>query len=112
MLARKIVESGAATRVRSLRGPFSEPRSELSLDEDHEGFGQHAVVRHRLRRALGLHRAHERVHVGDVHQHSNTSPVLRVDERPDVGDTEGPEELVTLRLSLRLNLGVLVRRPS
>src|SRR6266516_3098950 len=71
--------------------------SGLCLDEDHEGFGQHAVVGHRLGRPLGLHRAHESVHVRNVHEHSNMSPVLRVDERPNVGDTEGPEELFALR---------------
>jgi transposase len=57
----------------------------LSLfDEDHQRFGQHAVVRHRLGRLLGLHRALESVHVSNVHEKSNPSPVLRVDKCPDV----------------------------
>ena len=46
---------------------------------------------------LGLHRAHESVHIRNVHQHSNMSPVLRIDERLNVGDTQGPEELLALR---------------
>ena len=44
-------------------------RDRLFLDEDHEGVGQHAVVRHRL----GGRRSASRppgVHVGDVHQHA------------------------------------------
>jgi hypothetical protein len=40
---------------------------ELRLDEDHQGVGQHAVIRHRLGGRLGLHPGHEGVHVGNVH---------------------------------------------
>ena len=70
---------------------------ELSLHEDHEGFGQDAVVLHRLRRPLSLHGGRESVHVGNVHEQCNVGRVLRVDERPDVGDTERPKEFFSPR---------------
>src|SRR5438128_7866534 len=49
---------------------------------------------HRLGSALGLHRRHQSVHVGNVHEHGHSGWVLWVDERADVGDTEGPEEFL------------------
>ena len=69
---------------------------ELRLDEDHQGLGQDTVVRHRLGHRFGLHRGHEAIHIGDVHEDGHLSPVLWIDERPDVGDPEGPEDLFAL----------------
>ena len=73
-------------------------KGKLRLDEDHQGFGQHAVIRHRVGHRLGLHRSHDGIHVGNVHEYRHPGRVLRVDERPDVGDPEGPEDLFALRL--------------
>ena len=52
---------------------------------------------HRLGRPRGLHRTRQRVHIGHVHEHGHAIGVLRVDERPDVGDAQRPEELLALR---------------
>src|SRR5579864_1284439 len=67
------------------------------LDEDYQRFGQDAVVRHRICRLFGLHRTHESIHVCNVHENSNPSPVLWVNKRPNVRDAEGPKELFPLR---------------
>lgn len=72
-------------------------REALCLDENHQALGHHAVMRHGLGSRPGLHRAHDGVHVGNVHEHRNSDRVLRVDERPDVGDAEGAKELFALR---------------
>src|SRR6266511_5832649 len=69
----------------------------LCLDENHQALGHHAVMRHGLGSRPGLHRAHDGVHVGNVHKHCYSGRVLRVDERADVGDAEGAKELFALR---------------
>src|SRR5579872_4200528 len=68
----------------------------LRLDEDHQRLGQHAVMGHRFGRPFGLHRSHENIHIGHIHEHRYPGRVLRVDEPPDVGDPERPEELLAL----------------
>src|SRR6202166_1590446 len=93
---------GSADSARPRTPPFGifrfpKERELTLLDEDDQRFGQHAVVRHRLGRPLGFHRAHQSVHVGDVHQNSNPSPALRVDECTDVGDAGGPKDLCAIR---------------
>src|SRR6185436_20828900 len=55
------------------------------------------VVCHRVCSWLRLHRGHDGIHVGNVHHQSDSGWILRIDECPDVGDSEGPEELLTLR---------------
>ena len=50
-------------------------------------------MRHRFGRRLGLHRSHDGIHVGNVHEQPHPGRVLRVDEGPDVGNPEGPKEL-------------------
>jgi hypothetical protein len=42
---------------------------------------------------IGLHGGHEGIHIGNVHEHGYSRRVLWIDERPDVGDPEGPEDL-------------------
>ena len=71
--------------------------SALRLDQDHQGLGQHAVVDHGLAHLRVLHRDHQSVEVGHVHQHCHLGAVLWVDERADVGDSQGAEDLFALR---------------
>src|SRR5512132_330641 len=66
----------------------------LLLDEDYQGLGQDPVVRHCFSRRRSLHRGHDRVHVGHVHQHSDASPVRRIDERSNVRHPQRAEELL------------------
>jgi hypothetical protein len=70
---------------------------ELRLDQKHQSLGQYAVILHRVGHRLVLHRGHHDVQVSNVHQHRDLGAVLRVDEGPDVGDPERPEDLFALR---------------
>src|SRR5215212_676131 len=54
-------------------------------------------MRHRVTGSLGLHRGHQRLHVGNVHHQPDPRRVLRSDERPNVGNTDWTEELLTPR---------------
>jgi len=72
------------------RLPSSRPAAELRLDEDHQGLGHHAVIVHRLGPWASAS-PHGRVHVGPRPWTPHSRRVLRVDERPDVGDANGPK---------------------
>ena len=52
----------------------------LRLYEDHQSVADHAVICHRLGHRLGLHRGHESIHIGNIHQYRRSGRVLRVDE--------------------------------
>ena len=54
-------------------------------------------MRHRLGHRGRPHRRHERVHVGNIHEHRHPRGVLRVDKCPNIGDAEGAEDLFALR---------------
>jgi len=82
-------ECFSATRAAALYG--------LRLDENHEGFGENPVVGHRLCGLRALHRGHNRIHVGHVHEHGDASPVRRIDKGSDVGHAKRAEELFPLR---------------
>src|SRR4051794_34703719 len=69
----------------------------LCLDEEHQRLGQDAVIGHRLAHRRVLHRGHEPIHVRYIHEHRDLRGLLRVDEGPDVGDAERPEDLLALR---------------
>jgi hypothetical protein len=103
LLAAGVVEAGeelacaAATETNGILPLASEVVRVLRLDEDHQGLGQHAVVLHRLGSRRGLHRSREGFQVGHVHHQSDLGRVLRIDERPDVRNTERAEELLALR---------------
>ena len=72
-------------------------RRDLRLGEDHKGFGQDAVILHRVGQGRCLHRGHHDVHVGDVHEHRDACRVLLINERPYVGHAKGTEHLFALR---------------
>jgi len=55
----------AANRAHVSSG--SAMRSGLLLDEEHQAFGHHTVLRHRLRRGVALHCAHEAIQICHVH---------------------------------------------
>ena len=65
-----------------------EPRCGLRLDQEHQALGDDAVVVHRGGGPLGLHRGHDGVHVGHVHEDRDVVRIPRVDEGADVGDPE------------------------
>jgi hypothetical protein len=46
-----------------------EAPAQRRLDEDHQSFGQHAVIRHGLDPRLGLHEGHDGFHRDNVHEH-------------------------------------------
>ena len=79
----------AASRQRSQRG--------LRLDENHQCLGRHAIMGHRLGGRRALHDGVQRIHVRHIHHHSHPLRVLRIHERPDVGDAKWSEQLLSLR---------------
>ena len=67
---------------------------------------------HRVCGWLRLHRGHDGIHIGNVHHQPDSGWIFRIDECPDVGDSEGPEEPLTLRGSEPVILVLLGIRPS
>lgn len=90
------LEQAAARKQRLWKALSSAGRARSGLDEDYGRFGEYAVVLHRVGRALRFHSGHQGVHVGDIHHHADASAVLRVDERADVPNAEGADELLAL----------------
>ena len=94
----KVSKRGSAKLGRTSLAAFEtwRLRSGLRLDQDHEGFRQHAVVCHRLSGRLGLHRSCETSMSGTSIIRATRVGFCGVNECPDVGDTEWPEELLAL----------------
>ena len=69
----------------------------LGLDQDDDRLGHYAVVSHCFGRGGRLHDGIQRVHVRHVHHQSHPLRVLRIEERPDVGDAERSKQLLPLR---------------
>jgi hypothetical protein len=65
--------------------PISPSRQDpLLLDQEHKRLGQHAVVSHGFSARRALHRGHQSVQIGYVHEHCDLATVLWVDKGPDV----------------------------
>src|SRR5215207_10978996 len=69
----------------------------LRLDQHHQCFREHAVILHCVSSSRGLHDSLQRVQVRNVHEHSCSRRVLRINKRADGGDADRPEEFLPLR---------------
>jgi Domain of unknown function (DUF6766) len=76
--------------------PRSVPDLERAPGPVRRGSWQLALYENSLGHRRGLHRGHNAVHVGHIHQHGHLGRVLRVDERPNVGDAQRAEDLFAL----------------
>ena len=69
----------------------------LRLDENHQCLGHHTIMGHRLCSRRALHDGVQRIHVRHIHHQSHPLRVLRIHERPDVGDAKRSKQLLPLR---------------
>ena len=65
---------------RSRIGHAAKRSERLALNQDYQGLGQDPVIRHRFPRLFGLHRGHDRIHVGNIHQDPDPRRLFRGSE--------------------------------